>query len=75
MKSRLRRQRAVIQQLKRHGELSGPLSRAARRAMKFTKAVCPQCEQRVLPGKLTDHYIQKHPELIQKLGSDNREEG
>ncbi len=64
MKSRGRRRRAVVQQIKRHGELAGPLSRAGKRAYEFTKIVCPACEKKVLPKRLTDHYLIDHPEMV-----------
>jgi hypothetical protein len=63
----------VVQQIKRHGALNGPLSRAAKRAMQMSKVECSACGKQVALRRLTtDHYIVFHPELVE---TDKKEEG
>lgn len=66
MKSRIRRQRAVTQQLKRHGTLVAPLSRAAKRALGMRKMVCPECGKAIAFRRLTDHYLVDHKDKIEE---------
>lgn len=70
MRNEARRKRAVVQQMKRHGELSGPLNRSAKRALQLTRVSCPECQARVLAKRLTDHYLAFHADVVE----DNREE-
>jgi hypothetical protein len=66
MKSRIRRKRAVTQQLKRHRTLVAPLSRAAKRALAMTKTPCPECGKAVAFRRLTDHYLVSHRDKIEE---------
>lgn len=66
MKSRGRRKRAITEQLKRHGTLVAPLSRAGKRALFLGKVSCPECGKAVARRRMTDHYIVKHPDKIEE---------
>lgn len=70
MKSRIRRQRAVIQQIRRHGTLVAPLSRAGKRALAMSKTACPACGKAIAMRRLTDHYQTFHPDKIEEVSAN-----